>query len=110
MTSPETAHVETVEGLRSLRVLARLLDYPTADLQAAADELAAILHGEARLQPRLRQRFADWCRSSEGPGYNDARQISRDTLQDYANHLRGEVAQGRLAIDSTVTGAPKSTK
>ena len=61
MTSPETAHVETVEGLRSLRVLARLLDYPTADLQAAADELAAILHGEARLQPRLRQRFADWC-------------------------------------------------
>ena len=31
MTSPETAHVETVEGLRSLRVLARLLDYPTAD-------------------------------------------------------------------------------
>jgi nitrate reductase delta subunit len=53
--------VETVEGLRSLRVLARLLDYPTADLQAAADELAAILHGEARLQPRLRQRFADWC-------------------------------------------------
>ena len=44
------------------------------------------------------QRFADWCRSSEGPGCNDARQISRDTLQDYANHLRGEVEQGRLAI------------
>lgn len=61
MTSPQAEHVETVEGLRSLRVLARLLDYPTADLQAAADELAAILHGEARLQPRLRQRFADWC-------------------------------------------------
>src|SRR5690606_28312304 len=61
VTSPGTAHVEPVERLRSLRVLARLLDYPTADLQAAADELAAILHGEARLQPRLRQRFADWC-------------------------------------------------
>ena len=44
------------------------------------------------------QRFADWCRSSEGPGCNDARQISRDTLQDYASYLRGEVAQGRLAI------------
>jgi hypothetical protein len=44
------------------------------------------------------QRFADWCRSSKGPDCNDARQISRDTLQDYANHLRGEVEQGRLAI------------
>jgi nitrate reductase delta subunit len=52
---------DTVQGLRSLRVLARLLDYPTAELQAAAAELAAILHGETRLQPGLRQRFAEWC-------------------------------------------------
>lgn len=57
MTSTDTA-----QGLRSLRVLARLLDYPTAELQAAAEDLATLLHGETRLQASLRQRLADWCR------------------------------------------------
>lgn len=52
---------ESAKGMRSLRVLARLLEYPTAELQAAADELAATLLGETRLPSRLRQRFAAWC-------------------------------------------------
>lgn len=34
------------------------------------------------------QAFVRWCRSEDGPGYNDARQIDRQTLQDYAAHLR----------------------
>src|SRR5690606_41727836 len=51
---------DSVQGLRSLRVLARPLDYPTAELQPAAAELAAILPGETRLPPHLRQRFAEW--------------------------------------------------
>ncbi|MGP3789869.1 nitrate reductase molybdenum cofactor assembly chaperone [Pseudomonas sp. B392_1p] len=61
MNSPASVTLETTQGLRSLRVLARLLDYPTADLQQAADELASILTGEARLDTHLRARFADWC-------------------------------------------------
>lgn len=34
------------------------------------------------------QAFVRWCRSEDGPGYNDARQIDRRTLQDYAAYLR----------------------
>jgi hypothetical protein len=35
--------------------------------------------------------FVRWCRSEDGPGFNDARQIDRQTLQDYAKHLRQQV-------------------
>jgi hypothetical protein len=31
--------------------------------------------------------FVRWCRSEDGPGYNDARQIDRRTLQTYATYL-----------------------
>ncbi|MDG9875313.1 integrase domain-containing protein [Pseudomonas fulva] len=44
------------------------------------------------------QAFVRWCRSEEGPGYNDARQIDRHTLQDYVAHLRQKVQQGDLCI------------
>jgi len=44
------------------------------------------------------QAFVRWCRSEEGPGHNDARQIDRQTLQDYAMHLRQLVEQGELCI------------
>ena len=39
-----------------------------------------------------------WCRSEDGPGFNDARQINRQTLLDYAEHLRQRVEQGEIAI------------
>jgi hypothetical protein len=39
--------------------------------------------------------FVRWCRSEDGPGVNDARQIDRQTLLDYARYLR---QQGELAI------------
>lgn len=44
------------------------------------------------------QAFVRWCRSEDGPGYNDARQIDRYTLQDYAAYLRQQIQQGELCI------------
>ena len=44
------------------------------------------------------QAFVRWCRSEEGPGFNDARQINWQTLLDYAGHLRQQVEQGKLTI------------
>lgn len=44
------------------------------------------------------QAFVRWCRSDDGPGFNDARQIDRQALLDYAGHLRQQVEQGELAI------------
>lgn len=44
------------------------------------------------------QAFVRWCRSVDGPGYNDARQIDRRTLQDYATYLRQQIQQGELCI------------
>lgn len=44
------------------------------------------------------QAFARWCRSEDGPGYNDARQIDRQTLNDYAAYLRQQIYQGNLCI------------
>lgn len=45
----------------SLRVLARLLDYPTPALQAAAPELIEIINAERRWEAELRTRLMDWC-------------------------------------------------
>lgn len=36
--------------------------------------------------------------AEDGPGFNDARQIDRQTLLDYTRHLRQQVEQGELAI------------
>ncbi len=44
------------------------------------------------------QAFVRWCRSEDGPGYNDARQIDRQTLNDYAAYLRQQIHQGTLCI------------
>lgn len=48
-------------GMRSLRVLARLLDYPTADHQAAAGEMIEALFAEPRLGGGLKRRLMAWC-------------------------------------------------
>lgn len=42
--------------------------------------------------------FVRWCRSEDGPGLNDARQIDRQTLLNYAGHLRHQVEQGAICI------------
>jgi len=44
------------------------------------------------------QAFVRWCRSADGPGYNDARQIDRQALQDYATYLRQQIQRGELCI------------
>ncbi|AQT07557.1 phage integrase family protein [Pseudomonas protegens] len=44
------------------------------------------------------QAFVRWCRSEDGPGYNDARRIDRQTLQDYATYLRQQIQQGNIRI------------
>ncbi|MCU7217781.1 integrase domain-containing protein [Pseudomonas sp. VE 196-7] len=46
------------------------------------------------------QAFVKWCRSEQGPGINDARQINRKVLADYAAYLRDVVARGELAIST----------
>ncbi len=42
--------------------------------------------------------FVKWCRSEQGPGYNDARQIDRQTLFSYAQYLRQQIEHGDLRI------------
>jgi hypothetical protein len=44
--------------------------------------------------------FVRWCRSEQGPGINDARQIDRKVLTDYAAYLRDVVGRGDLAINT----------
>lgn len=46
------------------------------------------------------QAFVRWCRSQDGPGLNDARQVDRNTLLDYAGHVRGQVERGEVAIST----------
>lgn len=58
-TVPEMA---PLGGMRSLRVLARLLDYPCEALQAAADEMIEVLDAERRLSASHRTALVDWCR------------------------------------------------
>ncbi|KKA06864.1 integrase [Pseudomonas ogarae] len=44
--------------------------------------------------------FVKWCRSEQGPGINDARQIDRKVLGDYAAYLRDVVGRGELAVST----------
>jgi len=44
--------------------------------------------------------FVKWCRSEAGPGVNDARQIDREVVSDYAAYVRGLLEHGDLAIST----------
>ncbi len=46
------------------------------------------------------QAFVKWCSSEQGPGINDARQIDRKVLVDYAAYLRDVVGRGDLAVST----------
>ena len=46
------------------------------------------------------QAFVRWCRSEQGPDINDARQIDRKVLADYAAYLRDMVGRGDLAVST----------
>lgn len=62
-TAPAAEHwlPEAHKEMLSLRVLARLLDYPSEELQQAASELVALIDAEKRWQPALRAKLSAWC-------------------------------------------------
>ncbi|MGX1183978.1 integrase [Pseudomonas sp. F-14 TE3623] len=74
----------------------RQLSY--AGPQALKDLFGGGHYGTVKAHSDRWQVFVRWCRSEDGPGFNDARQIDRQTLQDYVGHLRKQVEQGELAI------------
>jgi len=74
----------------------RQLSY--AGPQALKDLFGGGHYGTVKAHSDRWQAFVRWCRSEDGPGVNDARQIDRQTLRDYAGHLRQQVEQGELAI------------
>jgi hypothetical protein len=74
----------------------RQLSY--AGPQALRDLFGGGHYGTVKAHSDRWQAFVRWCRSEEGPGFNDARQINRQTLLDYAVHLRQQIDQNELAI------------
>jgi integrase len=74
----------------------RQLSY--AGPQALKDLFGDGHYGTVKAHSDRWQAFVRWCRSEDGPGYNDARQIDRRTLQDYAARLRQQIQQGELCI------------
>ncbi|USW97556.1 integrase domain-containing protein [Pseudomonas proteolytica] len=74
----------------------RQLSY--AGPQALKDLFGGGHYGTVKAHSDRWQAFVRWCRSEDGPGFNDARQIDRQTLLDYTGHLRQQVGQGELAI------------
>jgi integrase len=74
----------------------RQLSY--AGPQALKDLFGGGHYGTVKAHSDRWQAFVRWCRSEDGPGFNDARQIDRQTLLDYAGYLRHQVEQGELAI------------
>ncbi|UVL67183.1 integrase domain-containing protein [Pseudomonas sp. B21-031] len=74
----------------------RQLSY--AGPQALKEMFGGGHYGTVKAHSDRWQAFVRWCRSEGGPGFNDARQIDRQTLLDYARHLRLQVDQGELSI------------
>ncbi len=74
----------------------RQLSY--AGPQALKDLFGGGHYGTVKAHSDRWQAFVRWCRSENGPGFNDARQIDRQTLLDYAGHLRQQVEQGAIGI------------
>ncbi|MFG0530871.1 integrase domain-containing protein [Pseudomonas sp. yb_2] len=76
----------------------RQLSY--AGPQALKDMFGGGHYGTVKAHCDRWQAFVKWCRSEQGPGMNDARQIDRKVLADYAAYLRDVVRRGDLAIST----------
>ncbi|EMH4718914.1 integrase domain-containing protein [Pseudomonas aeruginosa] len=76
----------------------RQLSY--AGPQALKDMFGGGHYGTVKAHSDRWQAFAKWCRSEQGPGINDARQIDRTVLADYAAYLRDIVKRGDLAVST----------
>lgn len=66
--------------------------------QALRDLFGGGHYGTVKAHGDRWQAFVRWCRSDDGPGFNDARQINRQILLDYAGHLRQQVEHGAINI------------
>ncbi|OOW05191.1 integrase [Pseudomonas sp. MF6396] len=76
----------------------RQLSY--AGPQALKDMFGGGHYGTVKAHCDRWQAFVKWCRSDQGPDFNDARQIDRKVLTDYATYLRGLVGRGDLAVST----------
>ncbi|WP_409262241.1 integrase domain-containing protein [Pseudomonas putida] len=76
----------------------RQLSY--AGPQALKDMFGGGHYGTVKAHCDRWQAFVKWCRSEQGPGVNDARQIDRKVLADYAAYLREVVRRGDLAVST----------
>lgn len=68
--------------------------------QALKDMFVGGHYGTVKSHCDRWQAFVKWCRSEQGPGINDARQIDRKVLADYAAYLRDVVTRGDLAVST----------
>ena len=76
----------------------RQLSY--AGPQALKDVFGGGHYGTVKAHSDRWQAFVKWCRSEQGPSINDARQIERKILVDYAAYLCDLVRRGDLAIST----------
>ncbi|RCL27531.1 integrase [Pseudomonas sp. AFG_SD02_1510_Pfu_092] len=76
----------------------RQLSY--AGSQALKDMFGGGHYGTVKAHSDRWLAFVKWCRSEQGPGINDARQIDRKVLADYAAYLRDVVRSGDLAVST----------
>jgi hypothetical protein len=76
----------------------RQLSY--AGPQALKDMFGGGHYGTVKAHCDRWQAFVKWCRSEQGPRINDARQVDREVLSNYAAYLRGLVEHGDLAIST----------
>ncbi|MFP3406683.1 integrase domain-containing protein [Pseudomonas sp. SIMBA_065] len=76
----------------------RQLSY--AGPQALKDMFGGGHYGTVKAHCDRWQAFVKWCPSQQGPGINDARQIDRKILTDYAAYLRDAVRRGNLAVST----------
>jgi len=76
----------------------RQLSY--AGPQALKDMFGGGHYGTVKAHCDRWQAFVKWCRSEQGPGINDARQIDRKVLADYAAYLRDVVRRSDLAVST----------
>jgi len=77
---------------------ARQLSY--AGPQALKEMFSGGHYGTVKAHCDRWQAYVRWCRSEQGPGINDARQIDRKVLADYAAYLRDVVGRGDLAVST----------
>ncbi len=76
----------------------RQLSY--AGPQALKDMFDGGHYGTVKAHSDRWRAFVKWCRSEAGPGVNDAQQIDREVLSNYAAYLRDLVEHGHLAIST----------